>query len=246
MLKHALGKLRPPRNRRNRPISELANDHLQYAFGWAPLLSDLSKIWDVSEWTDQRARMLLRAQQQGFITRTKQRGTHSQRFVVNNEPYNTFGYSISGVATTDCSSRAWTSSRWRYVGSIPFGSSLSQARQGLKSAAYGWDLTFDTIWNAIPWSWMVDYFTDISDILSIHSNKAGFKFDSAVAMEHRMITTEVEPKRGLELGASKVTILRESKARTIATPTIFDAQINFLRPKQLANLVALGVTRLGR
>jgi hypothetical protein len=228
------------------PPKSLADDYLAYTFGWAPFVSDIMDIAGVTEWTASRARMLENIRKQGFTSRKKQRGTYESKWTENNAMYDNRAFpDTRGTALNSVTSQAWVSSRWKYTNKLPLGSSLSSERSRLVPAALGLGLSFSTMWDAMPWSWMVDYFTDISSIAKIHQNRAGFKFDSAVEMEYAVVHRTIYPAKS-QWAKVPVTQVYEKKSRYPANATLADAGLNFLSPRQILTLGALSVSRILR
>lgn len=244
MLKHLAGKL--GKKFPKRPPKSAADDYLAYTFGWAPLISDIMSIYDVAKWCDSRARYIRRIRSHGFATRRGQRGSDSVAHTLNSFSYNSRGEGFSGTANYDTVARAWVTTRWRLNQNLPLDSFISNERHRLLAAALGLDIGFQTFWDAMPWTWLVDYFTDLSSIISVHKNRSGFVFAGGCAMENIEVRGIVTPKQYAPLHLGTVVQSYSSKRRVLSSPTLADVGINFLSGRQLATLTALFVSRSSR
>jgi len=116
----------------------------------------------------------------------------------------------------------------------------------------GIELTPEVIWNASPWTWAVDWFSNAGDVVSNVSDWStdGLVLRHGYIMEHIVTTVQYaldRPTRIKPLGsifASPVTAYLETKRREKATPFGFEIGWNGLSPRQLAIAAALGITRV--
>lgn len=136
---------------------------------------------------------------------------------------------------------------------LPDGDSLLakfEAYEQLANKLLGTRLTFDTLWELAPWSWLSDWFFDIGNIIS---NVSAFSSDSLV-MRYGYLMQETEQvitytgygftfERGqkLEPHVSKFTTL--SKQRFRANPYGFGLTDENLSAEQWTILGALGMTK---
>jgi hypothetical protein len=148
--------------------------------------------------------------------------------------------------------RAWFSGAFTYH--LPIG---YKSRNALVSAAakagplLGIELTPETVWNATPWTWALNWFSNAGDVVSNLSDWAvdGLVLKWGYMMEHTLqqvtytlVGTPRQKPYGL-IYASPVTSWLETKKRVRATPFGFETTWNLLSPRQLAISAALGLTR---
>lgn len=103
------------------------------------------------------------------------------------------------------------------------------------------------LWELVPYSWLVDYFTNAGTVLSnlSYSGVAGMGMDYAYCMAETSTTTHwswVGPYFGSEIRTSCTKYVR-TKQRIRATPFGFGLKPEDLTPSQLAILAALGISR---
>jgi hypothetical protein len=100
----------------------------------------------------------------------------------------------------------------------------------------------------MPWSWLIDWFTNVGDYVAAHNNRLGLKATDIAIMRHtQQFVDHVEKLSGpsdLELlQTSKATWERKRRSRYVGNPVI-KFQIPFLDLGQLSILAALAVSRL--
>jgi len=119
----------------------------------------------------------------------------------------------------------------------------------LMGVLYGGDLTPALVWQLMPWSWLVDWFSNASEVIS---NIYADPFSNLVA-DYAYITGRY---RRMETWQYKVRLVNRAepyyfqasdildwKRRVRATPYGFGISLSSLSPKQTAILLALGLTR---
>jgi hypothetical protein len=172
-------------SRQLRP-SDVPGGYVALKFGWQPLISDLYKLLTLGEELEaQKARiesMAKRGTASGRLSSVNAvvNGPNSS-LTLNNKEY-TFVYPytkakqqvwFSAILEPDFSAPYWAETRW------------DQTRRVL-----GLNLSLATIWNAIPWSWLVDYFTDIGAYLDSTRGILPFSLESITIM----VSDDIETK----------------------------------------------------
>lgn len=157
---------------RNRPGS---NSVAAVNFGWDPLLRDLASMVNIVPMIDQRFQQLKSTHGvPGWSPKAKT--WNDVRLLANSVVYPFSGYMGAyrielGATTT---ARRWASLRWRAnPANFPETDDelYSKARDLVLGRSQG--LTLSSIWEAMPWSWFVDYFTNIGDLLKSSRNAIG-------------------------------------------------------------------------
>lgn len=159
---------------------------------------------------------------------------------------------MNAVANVQLSETA-TTERW-FAGSflthVPTGDDFASklARWDIEAdKLLGVNLTPETLWNIAPWSWGVDWFSNVGDVMH---NISYLGPDATTLlygymMEHRRVDltgyfTWTGGGRQYTFYGSRVI---ESKKRVHANPYGFGVTDTSLSPKQLAILAAIGITR---
>lgn len=118
----------------------------------------------------------------------------------------------------------------------------------------GTRITPEVLWELTPWSWLVDWVSNVGHVVS---NYSAFQADGLVLrygylMRHTVVqdthtnTGTVTAKNGHNLGTVTMTLRTERKERVRATPYGFGLNPNLFTDRQWAILAALGMTKSPR
>jgi uncharacterized protein YceK len=155
---------------------------LAWKFGWAPLIDDLKKLLDFGSMVSKRTKEIQRLYSQGGLKRRVGGKKDSTINYYGSEVYQTY-YNGNAYGTTEWRTEQteWGTARWRpTVPSIPDGMAhLLAVRSTL-----GLDLTMSTVWEALPWSWMADWFGNVGDYLMANRNTVPCELVSCCYMRH--------------------------------------------------------------
>lgn len=99
------------------------------------------------------------------------------------------GFSIT-TTTTSTATRVWYYSNLRYY-TPDIGS--SQWTKRATAALFGVNPTPELLWEVLPWSWLIDWFTNVGDIISNASNNAvdNLVLNASYVMKTTETSTEV-------------------------------------------------------
>lgn len=168
--------------RRVKP-SAVAGGYLAYQFGWRPLFNDLWSLLNLQKAIDDRIK-LLQAYSRGTKLRRKlgkSSASLGNRTFLNSP--GTIRLTVDQLFTEE----AWFTARVKMLGGIvPTGGSDLQALAARQ--VLGLDVSAATIWEAIPWSWLIDYFVNIGDVLAAHRGYLPF----SVSNVNLMIKNRIE------------------------------------------------------
>jgi hypothetical protein len=148
------------------------------------------------------------------------------------------------------SAEAWITVRW-----VPdFGPtnrppSSDEIRHKAFRAVFGLEASLSTVWEALPWSWLIDWFSDMGDYLQSQRNVVGFHPGQCFQMTHyegwssRWIDSDhptASPNLTVD-GPATLQVTR--KVRTLANPASISASVPFLTGRQLGILASLAILR---
>jgi len=255
MLKHAFGRAKALKNAAEnngktdiidhlKSPKSIAEDWLNYHFGWAPLVSDLHDIGGLADFAKKKLKFL--RGHEGIITRRRDLGSKTGRGVITNEWYDDRGPKIFGTRTTIANESSWVVSKWRT--STPTLKAMEQNQLSALLSAGGFSNIASNFWNAIPWTWLSDWFVDVGATLDVYSNYFGVTFVNAQIMTHLERRSTVIPNPDQKFyvipGCGQVTCISTSKRRDWYSPTIgFRPGTNLFGASHLATLASLAVTR---
>lgn len=226
----------------------LAEDWLNYNFGWVPFFSDLSEIAGLADNLAKTHNMLRKAtERSGYISRKAELGSELHMDTQPNFHYESFVLSPwYATATTATETKQWAVTKWKSE-PYPYKSiSDDKSRRALR-LALGADLSFENVWNALPWSWLVDYFTDLSDIINIRSNRFGIGYDSTCLMTHVKAIRVVHPKpdpQGYRKAGPSAGLHETKKREVLSLSNLPSSGLSLLSGRQLGNLAALSVAKI--
>nr|APG77047.1 hypothetical protein [Beihai levi-like virus 5] len=225
---------------------QISEDYLAYQFGWAPMIRDLLALTGVQDLAAER-QLEINSHRVGPYLRYKRTlgsGTNEvyvgSRSVLAANPYQATGACTKRAQRTDWGTITWkpTWPKYRAI-SNPSTAAIYRAVLGL-------DIDFSLFWEAMPWSWLVDWCADIGDALSIRRNTVGYSFRRASYCSHHVTEQEIIPwgtsKAGPFQGGDSV-VKRETKYRVPWSPSLTSASLPFLGERQLMTLAALTFTR---
>lgn len=148
--------------------TDVAGGYLAYSFGWAPLVSDLLSLFDLSKKIEDR-KAYFRKLESG--TRVKrQLGTITVR---NTPNFITDSAAHAGSSEAAVYYRGLLkleeTQKWWFTANAKLRVPLNMSNADLHSLSrrqiLGLRINPADLWDAIPWSWLIDYFTNIGDIL---------------------------------------------------------------------------------
>lgn len=222
---------------------QAGSEYLNYEFGWLPLVSDLRNFAYAVKNSSELVEKFC-ADANHLIHRRYSFPDATASTVTNNS---SFIRAAAGVNVGSTPTGYWTSnfSETRFSGAykyyVPVGNDARSRFRRYKSLAnklFGARLTPETVWNVSPWSWAVDWQTDIGDV--IH-NQAALGHDGLVLL-YGYITHEIRSQTG---SGSRYGYHRETRhaiRRLPATPYGFGVDMGKLSNTQIAVLVALGMS----
>lgn len=160
------------------------------------------------------------------------------------------GTATGDIYRTDRTVRSrWFSGAFTYHLPNPDGSGKLSHYAQVVDKLVGINLDPELLWNLAPWSWAVDWFTNVGDVLSNVSDMAddGLVLRWGYIMEHTVQerTFSLVGPSGLwgNPPASEVKVVIETKIRRKASPFGFGLTWESFTGRQLAILSALGITR---
>lgn len=225
-------------------LRKAGSANLNYHFGWAPLIGDLVKLCSFTDHVSKREKEL-----EGLF----KSGLRRKRQLFN-ESGTEEGYRSlnSWLLRLGANYRATSTEKvWGYVEWYPTGPTRPQTADEMRTlarnAVLGLTLDLSTAWEAIPWSWLIDWCSNVGDYLSATRNIVGASHGPIYIMRHRRGESiwTVPPGGDNDLipgGYPVVKRVREQKSRTRSNPSI-TAQLPWLTLRQMSILGSIGVTR---
>jgi len=241
----------------------LANQQLSVQMGWQPLISDLAKLVDFQARVDRKVVELdTLFNKNGGLHRTVGRnpdayrkpGSRQRASLWSNSATSTsgtitidsaIGQLIQAVAFTHSSAESWGSIRWNATSLPKTHYSNKELTRRARNIVLGLNLTPAQIWNAIPWTWLVGWFTNIDEYLGAHTNVIPVSCSNVCIMRRTRTTVSYSRVGGgiaTFVGGTGTTIY-ETKSRSVTSGSL-SASFPFLSGRQLSILGALAIQRI--
>lgn len=171
-------------------FSELAgNSYLNYRFGWVQFQQDLKTLSQITVAIERRIKEFQSLGLKGGLRRKAELFSRSYldegTFWLNS----TYGILVGAWWTDNTVYQIHGTVRWQWKNGIEVSLSKLEAFNAAVTAVFDiGELDASTIWNAIPWSWLVDYFYDIGDYLAAHEAEGLVEpYDICIMREYRVV-----------------------------------------------------------
>lgn len=222
-----------------------ARANLAFEFGWEPIVRDLKALLDFQSHVSKRTHELSRLYQTGGQKSQGEMGSGSYR----NAPV------FQGVTGSTFPSQLWYTSygairRWGSVSWVPDEDvslgipPVNELRRRAMIAVLGATVDLSTVWNALPWTWFIDWFSDVGSFLSSRRNVVGYVPGQCYQMTHSYRGTQSEHRNvGSGLTFLPGYYVAETKLRQVVVPGVLSAQAGFLSGRQIGILASLYVLK---
>lgn len=222
-------------------VTGLGQGNLTAQFGVQPVVEDLVKLYNFQRQVSPRAQEIRKLQGSNGLRRTIDIGSWSA-VEQQNLFVQTDGVFITGLFDVTTTERVRVHARWMPDGNYGDLVVPDVMASRLTRAMYGLTVDLSTVWELLPWSWLVDYFANVSQHLAASRNIVGAHLSDLVVM--REIKTEAEWGGTSVDGAtcSGITLGRHDKLRNLSFVSPF-AGFPLLSANQLGIVASIGVTR---
>jgi hypothetical protein len=227
-------------------IKKGANANLAYQFGVAPLVSDLQNFFKFTDLLDQRVEELKRLKEKG-LRRTIKIGGYTNT-ITEGRTFQSNHASFGGTVT--CVTRELLSGyiKW-YPANNSWPKDAANLRALAKRAIAGLVVDPSTIWELIPFSWLVDYCSSAGTFLMSTRNIVPCTHTAVQVMSHKQSEWTSSGVSNSWGTMAPIRSLVDTKSRTLTSPAI-SAHLPILSGRQLSILGSIGVlsgnTRIAR
>jgi len=212
-------------------------------FGWDLLFRDLASIFDFTGQVDRRVKESNNLHAKGGLRRMRTTYDGGGSEVDENVYFHSFEFVVRGHVNKQTRCKQWVTVRW-----LPDAVDIPDAADMLALArrtVHGWSLDSNAIasviWEAVPWSWFSDYFSNVGTFLRASNNSVGATpiccVMTHVRTEHTQVVEFVPPG----ISCSPSSSILESKQRVLQSAGITATQ-PFLTTKQLLTLSSIAVS----
>jgi hypothetical protein len=229
------------------PAHEIASANLAYQFGWKPLMDDIGKMLDFTDVVNKRIRTIKKSHTQHGVKRRVTLESASSSSTATETVFSTFGNIVTqSVAVTKTAER-WATMRWK--ARSDFEAKEATFTEAFK-ISYGLNPGYLPleVWKAMPWSWAIDWFTDISNVVASGHNMVYYLPSQINVMTHMRTVKQY----GAKVSTNPATLrlsggqrVDESKARSIQAPVPgISLRLPFLDNFKLSIVSSMAIYRI--
>lgn len=220
---------------------------LNYEFMIKPLVGDLVKMRNAQREISNRIKVINRLYEGKGYRRTVSHGGWSR---ISHDPSVTVqsvGSTLHSAVTRITRATARTHVRWAAQEKCGVRPAPEQVRMWATRAVLGGTIDFSTLWELVPWSWLIDWFGNVGDYLIASRNIIPARLIGVYPMVHTQTQTTGTGDVHTSFSGRKTilepwSILRVRKTRSIGAASI-TAHFPFLDRRQVGILASLAATR---
>lgn len=260
-LKDVPGMLRQRFHAKN--LHEIGDYHLALQFGWKPLLRDIRDFVLTHMNAQKVLKQLIRDEgrpirrstrifDNSTVTSVSDVQTKSGTYVGPNFVTYFYKAPIRTRIITSTIDECWASARFRYY--LPGGPRDVNWQRMMIARIFGLRVTPKVVYNAIPWSWLVDWFTGVGHLISnvdtsvVDRLAADYFYVMRKSGQKKTYVSDCTFYRTNSLASVTATVSGSSesfcKTRLTGDPFGWSTPENSLSASQLSILGALGLSRL--
>lgn len=224
---------------------EAAAATLAYQFGWRPLIEDLMKACNFAELVRKKQQELDRAgSSKGLKRRIILDDTTATKVVT---PTIFSSPTFSPKITYAQSRKVWATCRWKLRDNNKYGYKATWIEAFKTALGLNPGMLPISVWKALPWTWMIDWFTDISNVLIANYNSLYYRPTNGWFMQTLAVTATHPSYKNQDaiLAPGTKTVVR--KMRNVI-PSISNASVTlrvpFLDSFKLSILGSMTILRI--
>jgi hypothetical protein len=244
-------------------LNAAGGEYLNIEFGWKPLVNEIVNVAITIDQSERLINQYLRDAGRQVRRRYEFPPYQVQSTIVDQPNCSPYLASSGGglywshqmnqgrvILHRSVEKRCWFSGAFVYY--LPTDSASGRAKDGREGALQrllGFDLTPDTLWNAAPWSWAVDWMSNLGDVISNLQSwqRDGMAMRYGYVMEHVLHTHTYSfaGHTGFRSGYRPpvVQFVAETKRRCKASPFAFGQKYGQFTDRQWAIVAALGLSK---
>lgn len=238
--------------RRKKPLSEFirpktfaqdsASAYLALQFGWRPFISDLWQLATFQDGIEKARKRFEKLETKGLRGRVDLGSQNIQGPAVSLPVFSSCGSVYYVSIKVEKRYERWATVRWTLRPNARLPKTEFELQRRLRG------LNFDSlpisVWKALPWSWLTDYFVNVSDIIKAGNRQFAYPSHECVMTRYtntyRHIPYTYELYRDLSAG---VTTHRMHHRMPLVGGTLPTAALTMISPGQLSTLGALAIQR---
>lgn len=224
-------------------LTKIATGNISYKFGLKPLVSDLLKMTEFSRVARRRFENLQKLQEDGGLKRkiTVSSAFQSGGFV---RVQGNYSHEVHDYTSSKC----WATVRW--VSSESFPTTDEALENYIYRSIRGIDPSQLTsvIWEALPWSWLVDWYAEVGSYLIAHNNSVAQVAGPICIMTQTTTTrrdTVTHPNPEVQITQPSESLVTKERD-VVSGSSLPEAHIPLLNGNQLSILGSLAILKGGK
>lgn len=225
-------------------LRDTASANLALQFGWLPFLSDMWAIANLQPKIDRTKEKLNKLHSGKGLRAGMSFGSRSEKSTANVTLWSVGGIFIEAPMEITRTTSMWGIAKWKPQAT----SSLPNSDAEFTRRALG--LTIDSItinvWESLPWSWLIDYFTDVGSLLKAGNHAIAIPISGCVMTKSEFLGTHIATtgNHACSGGTFRAwTHARGTINDVASSPIDFLGRIPVLTGAQLSTLGSLAVAR---
>jgi hypothetical protein len=223
-------------------LSRVGQSNLALQFGIQPVAEDLANLLNVQQVTAHRAEQLVRARQKGGMKRTIVVDAGSAE-ELRNTFLHTDGLFIRENVNWWTGETVKVHARWTPDEDFSHLTQNDEMYRLARRAVTGGIIDYSTIWELVPWSWLVDYFGNVGETFAANRNVVGMTLSDVSVMRHTVTRCSWGGTSGSDFTMSGFTGRWETKTRKTSFVAPVLSSDNFFNSNQVGILASLASTR---
>lgn len=173
-----------------------ASEYLKYEYGWKPLISDVRKLVGVMSKLEKRLQTLRRLRDKHVIKRTYAPPDSIEAAIITDFVSDIpapNAYWVAPRIEARIETQRWAKTTWiadPVEGLPPTDAELMRTAQ---RAAFGGTIDGSTLWELMPWSWLIDWNVNMSDFLQSQRNVVGASPGPSCLMKQTRFQVSASP-----------------------------------------------------
>ncbi len=223
----------------------VGSSYLLYKFGIAPLVSDLTALLSFSSAIDRRVKDFKRMEKNG-LSKSHRKSTPYLTTATKNDKVsvNSIGPFFSCPRERVTEEKAWGISKWTPIPGHPFPKSAEEMRSTARKAILGLTLDLATVWETIPFSWLIDYFLNIGSYLQTYRNIVPLQCTELCVCRTTSTKDTLSSATSGNLTCPGMVATLVTKSRKPVGFVAPSAHLGFLGNSQMSIIAALGTQKL--
>lgn len=206
-------------------------------FGWGQLYSDVAALFDFTEHVEKRTKELQALYTKGGLKRRRTVWSDTSTEFFGYQTLQSQGVWIEATVRKVATRKKWVAVRWRPAN--PVQPLLADQVQHARTLVHGWHIAPADVWNALPWSWLVDYFANTGDFLGATRNSSEFILESScVCLHFRMDMHYGHMIKPEGLTVTQPSSFWETKSRKLEGPGL-TTNVPIISAQRLTNLLGI-------